>query len=148
MKTRVFVSMDVESERMTSEQIAEMIGLEADRSWRIGDKRGRSQILETTNGWSVSSGLDEGANLDDHIAALLKRVQPVAGGIARLSGQVSVEISCAVYAVRPPALAFPPRVVQQLADLKTGLDIDLYIIGKPKREEMGSRRRQACLNMR
>lgn len=130
MKTRVFVSIDVESDCMTPEQMAVMIGLEADRSWRIGDKRGKSQILQTTNGWSVSSGLDEGDSLDEHLGSLLRRLQPVASGIARLSGQASIEISCAVYAEKPPALAFPPHLVQQLAALKTGLDIDLYIMGQ------------------
>ena len=130
MKNRVFVSLDVESTEIAPDRLAVMIGLEADRSWRVGDKRGKSQIRETTNGWSVSSGLDEGASLEDHMAALLQRLQPVADRISKLPSETAVELSCAVYADDPPALAFSPKVVEQMAVLKAGLDIDLYIMGE------------------
>lgn len=129
MKNRVFISLDVESMEIPPDQLAAMIGLEADRSWRVGDKRGKTQIRETTNGWSVSSGLDERASLDDHMVALLDRLQPVAERIAQLQGKAASEICCAIYADDPPVLAFSPTVVQQMANLKAGLDIDLYITG-------------------
>jgi len=113
---------------MAPEELTRHIGVECERFWRIGDKRGKTQILEPLHGWQITSGMGEDASLEEHIRGLIERIAHVSDRIASLPEDVSIEVSCAIYAEHPPALSFAPSCLQHLADIKAGLDIDLYII--------------------
>ena len=128
MNDRNFVRLRILSSTHTPEALTRHIGVECERSWRVGDKRGKTHILEPMNGWLLSSGLIETASLDEHIQKLLERIIPLADRIATLPGETTVEISCAIYAESPPALSFSSSIVEQMAKLRASLDVDLYIM--------------------
>jgi len=129
MNDRIFVRLRILSIFKTPEELTRSIGLECERSWHIGDKRGKTQIKEPSNGWMITSGMGEAASLEEHVKALADRIAPVATQIAALEKDASIEVSCAIYAEHPPALSFSASCIQQLANIGAGLDIDLYIIG-------------------
>lgn len=127
MADETFVRLKTFSVSLTPEQITEAIGLPCDRSWRIGDKRGKTIIIEKENGWILNSSLSLEASLDAHVENLLSRLTPIADKIRKFSEQNRVEFSCVVYADSPPALNFTESVIFQLAQLGASLDIDLFL---------------------
>src|SRR5438552_16187438 len=129
MADETIVRLKITSISRTPEQISEAAGLTCDRSWRIGDKRGKTIIVERTNGWVLNSGLAKSASLEAHIEELLERLIAHADKIRTLSEQESVELSCVVYAASPPALNFNKSVIRQLGQLGVSLDVDLYLSG-------------------
>jgi hypothetical protein len=129
MNDRIFVRLRILSAVNTPEEITRLIGLESERSWHVGDKRGKTQIVEPSNGWLITSGIGETASLEEHVQALSDRIAPVSARIAALAEDATIEVSCAIYAEHPPALSFAASCLQRLADIKAGLDIDLYITG-------------------
>lgn len=129
MADETIVRLKITSSSRTPEQISGAAGIACDRSWRIGDKRGKTIILETTNGWVLNSSLPKSASLEAHIEELMERLTAHADKIRTLSEHESVEFSCVVYAASPPALNFNKSVVRQLGQLGVSLDIDLYLTG-------------------
>lgn len=128
MNTRIFVRLRFLSSSRGPEVLTRLIGLECDHSWRIGDKRCNTQIVESKNGWLLFSGLLENASLDEHIASLFGRVMPVEDRIIALPHDITVEVSCAIYAEHPPALFFAADVVNKMARIRASFDIDLYML--------------------
>ena len=128
MTDRTIIRIHIISVGRTPEEITDFVGLSCDKSWRIGDKRGKTIIEQKNNGWILESGLAESAPLDMHIEALLQRITPYADRIRSLSSQDTVELSCVVYAAAPPALNFSSCVIGQIGELGASLDIDLYIL--------------------
>jgi hypothetical protein len=126
MNPEIIVRLKITSPRRTPQEISDAIGLDCDRSWRIGDKRGNTLIIENTNGWVLNSNSGKNASLEMHIDELLGRLSIHADRIRSLTDHETVELSCVVYAFSPPALNFDQSVIQRLARLGASLDIDLY----------------------
>jgi hypothetical protein len=129
MSDETIVRLKITGTNRPPEQISKAIGLTCDRSWRIGDKRENTVIVEKTNGWVLNSGLPKTASLEAHIEDLLKRLLAHADKLRLLSEDECTELSCVVYAASPPALNFDKTVIQRLSDLGVSLDIDLYLTG-------------------
>lgn len=127
MAEKNIVRLKITSIKRTPEQISKVVGCSCDRSWRIGDKRGKTIIVEKVNGWVLDSALPKSASLETHIEKILERVTRQSDKIRRLSKQECVELSCVIYAASPPALNFDKKVVRQIAQLGANLDVDLYI---------------------
>ncbi len=83
-------------------------------------------MKETAHGWELGSGLSTSAGLEEHIKALLNRLEGRAEPVGLLSATADVELSCVVYADSAPALNFEKSVIDRLARLGASLDIDLY----------------------
>ena len=126
MKNRIYVRLKILSNTITPEALTDHIGIECDRSWHIGDKRGKTQILEPSHGWELTSGKNENASLEEHLDGLLVRTSHISSRLAALPQDVVIEVSCAIYSKHPPELCFGANYVQQLATIRAGLDIDLY----------------------
>lgn len=105
------------------------MGLQPERSWHIGDQRPKTRIMEKENGWLLSSGLEESASLEEHLAALLEKLQPISGRIASVASIANIELSCAIYSETQPALSFGSDVIREVANLRASLDVDIYVIG-------------------
>ena len=106
-----------------------MLGLAYDKSWRIGDKRGRSGIIQKNNGWVLTSKVSSSAPLEDHISDLLVRLADHTDAIREISRRDEVELSCVIHAAHPPPLNFSKDLVHNLSQLGASLDIDLYLTG-------------------
>ena len=115
------------SSKRTPEMITDVVGLNSDRSWRVGDKRPHTIIEEKNYGWVIDSGLLKTNSMEQHVRALLERVAPYKNAIKQLSRDDSVEFSCVLYTHETPALNFNASTIDQIGQLGASLDIDLYL---------------------
>jgi len=121
------VRLKLRSRIYSPEKLVELSGLNCQRSWRIGERRGKSGIVEEDNGCVVESGLPKSATLDEHMAALLAVLAPCTAQLRSLSEHTDIELSCVVYGKTVPALNFSRKTIDQIAGLGASLDIDLYV---------------------
>lgn len=128
MGTETFVSLTIVSSIHHPEDINSLVGVHCDRSWKIGDLRAKTTIIEKDNGWILNSGLEEEDSLDEHIKALLEKIAHLSSKIQALSSDSYIEISCAIYASEPPPLHFEKDTIRQFNQIGASLDIDLYIV--------------------
>lgn len=125
----VKVHLTLTSADGSPEDVTARLGLQPTKSWRVGDPIGRSARSYATNGWSLSSGLDASAELDDHVRALLGLVEPVLPALRELPGHWNLELSCALYAREyVPACHFDRKTVERLASIGAEIDVDLYCL--------------------
>jgi hypothetical protein len=129
MTDEIIVRLKVTSASRTPEQISDATGILCDHSWRIGEKREKTILVEKTNGWVLNSKMPKNAPLEVQIEELLERLIVHADRIRVLSEHETVELSCVVYASAPPSLNFNKSVIQRVCQLGASLDIDLYLIG-------------------
>jgi len=129
MTDEIIVRLKVTSASRTPEQISDATGILCDHSWRIGEKREKTILVEKTNGWVLNSKMPKNAPLEVQIEELLERLIVHADRIRALSEHETVELSCVVYASAPPSLNFNKSVIQRVCQLGASLDIDLYLIG-------------------
>jgi hypothetical protein len=126
MIQETIVRLKIISGTRSPEMITEAIGLQCDKWWHYGDKREHTIIVEKNNGWVLHSGLPRTASLDEHIDALWRILEPVKAKIRCLASTELVELSCVIYSSFSPALYFECSVINRLAELGAGMDIDLY----------------------
>ena len=129
MTDEIIVRSKVTSASRTPEQISDATGILCDHSWRIGEKRGKTILVEKTNGWVLNSKMPKNAPLEAHIEELLGRLLVHADRIRALSEQETVEFSCVIYASAPPSLNFKKSVIQRVCQLGASLDMDLFLMG-------------------
>jgi hypothetical protein len=127
MPDEIIVRLKIISYCQVPQQITNMVGLACDKSWLIGDKRGKTIIVEQNNGWVLNSSLPKSASLEAHVENLLKRLSPYADKIQKFAEHDNVEFSCVIYATTPPALNFSNAVIQKISLLGASLDVDLYL---------------------
>ena len=129
MNDEIILRLKVTSTSRTPDQITDATGILCDHSWRIGEKREKTILVEKTNGWVLNSKTPKNAPLEVQIEELLERLIVHADRIRALSEHETVELSCVVYASAPPSLNFNKSVIQRVCQLGASLDIDLYLIG-------------------
>lgn len=127
MNEETIVRLKILSTNRRPEMVTEFLGLQCDKCWHCGDTRTHTTIIEKNNGWLLHSGLPKTAPLEEHIEAILAILAPFKEKIRSLSSADTVELSCVVYAARPPSLNFEQSTIARLAELGASLDIDLYI---------------------
>lgn len=126
-------SLVVLSTTCTAEELAQAVGLTADRSWRQGERKGTtSAAVHKYSGVEYDSLVDRSASPLLHLEDLLARLQPFAANVGalarRLSGQESREdpvrlwISCRT-ANGTPGLDLSPRHLEAVAALGAHLGI-------------------------
>ena len=129
MTDEIIVRLKVTSASRTPEQISDATGMLCDHSWRIGEKRGKTILVEKTNGWVLNSKMPKNAPLEAHFEELLGRLLVHEDRIRALSEQETVEFSCVIYASAPPSLNFNKSVIQRVCQLGASLDMDLFLMG-------------------
>jgi hypothetical protein len=130
MNQETYVCLKIFSEKMTSDEITAAVGVHCDRSWKIGDIRGKTIIKEKNHGWVVESGLSKEATLEEHIEALMRRLEPFINKIQQLSGQNDVCFSCVIYSEYNPPLFFEKAVIKWISALGACMDLDTYVLGE------------------
>lgn len=127
MKEETYIRLKVLSAYLSPEQITEAIGIPSSSSWKSGDKRGRTIIIEKENGWVVQSKLDEKRELCSQLFDFLKQIAPYSERFLELSKKNTVELSCIIYARTEPVLYFEKETIEAIAAFGASFDIDLYI---------------------
>lgn len=126
---RNYVRLMVISESVSPEQISRQLGVRGDETWRIGDKRKNTDILEKENGWGLHSKKESTMNLEDHIENIRDLIKGFESNFKILSDALDceVQLSCVVYFKDEPPLLFEKEVINWLNSIAASLDIDLYL---------------------
>ncbi len=125
---KCFVRLKITSKILSPEEINTSLNIQCDKSWKVGDKRGKSNIIERNNGWILNSGMDEKLDLELHISALLDRLSNSKEKIKSITKHCTVDFSCALYSKELPALYFDKRIINSISELNANFDIDLYLV--------------------
>jgi len=122
------VRLLVLSDNLDPDQITNKIGLVGNESWRIGDKRGDTLLLEKENGWSIRSNKNITEDLESHLDDLYSQVKGAEEKFKHISNIEGcfVEVACSIYYKDEPPLNFDKKAVSWLESLGASLDIDLY----------------------
>ncbi|MEQ1906935.1 MAG: DUF4279 domain-containing protein [Pirellulaceae bacterium] len=128
MQDQSIVRLKITSLKMTSGEIASATGIEFDRHWMAGERRGPTAIIERTNGAILNVMSSENLDIDVQLVQLFDRLRPHQARIRNLSDTCDIEISCVIYSSSRPALHFSRDIIQSVSELGAGLDIDLYVI--------------------
>ena len=122
----IYVSFKIVSDNLTPEDIEESTGLTCDYKWRIGDKRGKTIIIEKTNGIVLESNLQPETPLQDQITALLERLEPYDSAISNLPRETYRELGCVIYSEERPDLFFSAVIVNKISKMNACFGIDYY----------------------
>jgi hypothetical protein len=129
VEVKIHVWLSIVSEVQAPEEISAYVGIECDLSWKPGDVRYPTTIVETDYGWVLESGVPEQeADVEVHIEATLARVRASAERIRNLSSQAEVTIQVVIYSTERFGLAFDPWAVREIATLGAAIDLDVYYV--------------------
>jgi len=135
MKEQTSVRFKISSATLSAEDIAARTGLTPDESWKLGDARGQFGAVEKRHGFVLDSKAPLQASLEDHVAAMLKRLAPYAQKIGTLAGETVIEFSCIVHRKAVPPLKFERDDLRWLGVMGARLDVDIFIISEPPAAE-------------
>ena len=128
---RTRAHLDITSAEVPPDEITRRVGVEPDRSWAIGDEL-RKYRVATFHNWTLDSRADPDAALDDHIADLVRRAEPVAERIAAIDN-VNIRLSiCREYrgpGTRDTNLYLGEKTIEILGRLGASFDVDDYDYG-------------------
>ena len=123
----VRVCLTLTSKKYSPEEVTLATGLQPTKTWRMEDWIVGTARSYDWNGWSLASGLDMASELEDHLSALLTRLEPAMSALKELSCRWDLEVSCVIYAkvfVQP--CHFDRETIQKLASLGAQIDVDFY----------------------
>ena len=126
---KIFAWISVVSERRSADEISALIGLSPDRAWKIGDRRGKTDIIERTHGWILNSRLKNvGFDVEAHMDDLLQRVKPASERFALLPEQDSVTVHVAIYSDSRVLMSFEPHIPRMITTLRARFDVEIYFM--------------------
>jgi hypothetical protein len=123
----IVISLRLGSRTKAPEIFLAELGMPADKSWRLGDRRGNTRLTERENGYEFIAEANPNASIDEQAAALLVRLDPVLDRIAQ-NAYDFVQLVCVVYSPSPPALNFPSDVIRKLGQIGASIDVDMYLV--------------------
>jgi hypothetical protein len=137
MADEFYAKLGIFSSTLTPDQVNSILGIKCDQSYLIGDRRGRTNILEKENGWIIFSNIPRDAPLEDHVKNLLERVSPIIDKIRGIADRpdAEVELGCVIHANEEPPLFFTKEVVATLHRMGASIDVDLYFWTRDSEEE-------------
>ncbi len=119
------------------DQVSEILSISPTRTWMKDEPIQKTALKRKTNGWLLSSGLDQRAELVDHMNAISSKIKPAIGNFANLPTSTHKELSCAIRIYsngtpeeehRTPPIHLEPEHVKFLNELGAEFDLDLYIL--------------------
>jgi len=129
---RITVWLFVECADMTVQDMSARIGLNPDKSWLIGDPRGKTGKTYETNSWCLESVLEVeenpmtvGERLRQGVDDVLRRIANSAGRFRDLASQRTAGLYVGVSADENPAIQLKAATVSGIAALGVDLEMDL-----------------------
>ena len=125
-----YVRLVISSKSLTPDQISKKLGLSHDDSWKIGETRNNTSILETDNGLIIKSKKDKNSDLETHIIYLMELTENCKNNLEDFSKipDCSVQVACAIYYSEEPPLSLEKEIINWISSIGASLDIDLYPI--------------------
>jgi hypothetical protein len=124
----------VDFEDITHDGISRMLGIVPAHTAVKGGKRNPNNPqspLKTNNSWSMGSGLDEYADFEEQMNALLNIIEQKKGVFKLLCSKYYCEFACAIFTYKDndestPWVHLDKRYHQIAAELNIEFDLDLY----------------------
>lgn len=112
-------------------EITQLLGIEPTESWKVGDKyerRGHS-FKRRGSMWLLKSGFDDTHSLEDHIEALLRKLEPHRNELLDIGTRYSTKISCVAYVYQSFGLELPFDFQRRATELGIGFSFSGYSFG-------------------
>lgn len=129
MRELTTASFLITSASLSAQELERRLGLKPDDVWRLGDRRGTFSVQETVHGFILESKSSSHSSIEDHISAMLRRLEPFAEKIAALGDQVKVRLHCELHRKSSPSLYLERDAIRWLGVMGARLDIDVMILG-------------------
>jgi len=129
---RITVWLFIECADLSVEEISAQIGLEPDKSHRIGDPRGKTGKAYEINSWSLESvvqveenPMTTGERVQQSLDEVLRRIEGSAARFRSLTSGRTAGIYVGISADENPALGLKAATISAIAALGVDLEIDL-----------------------
>jgi hypothetical protein len=125
-------SFRVMGPELDPDEVTRLLGLEPDYAHRRGDanlgKSGRRYADFPEGLWKISSGAGEEATVEEHLLALLERIEPGQAGIARCHELgLRADVFVGLFAAgEPGGQGIGPETCRRLGELGLRLELDYY----------------------
>jgi len=123
-------TLKVSSSILTPLEIGDILGLEPSRSFEKGSKaspRNPASMIRSESVWLLEGDLPDDASLEDHLEALLERVEDRGDALAQVARSSVVEISVGCFCENGRAnFAIGHDLFVRLSALPIALTFDLY----------------------
>ena len=112
--------------------ITGILGIVPTKICRKGDQNPwfRVKSLYSQSYWSLESGLDHNRDLDDHVNAVMAKLEGAWDTFVRVSAEHEAWLNCVIYSHGGdrPAIGLERGVLKRLAELNAQLDVDLHVL--------------------
>jgi hypothetical protein len=111
-----------------AEEITNTLGVQPDEIWSEGDPWEHNPAYKKRyyTSWKLNSGLDEVANLNDHIGALLTRISHKREALLSLATKYTVKVVCVSYTLQNFSFELDFEHQKMLTDFGLRLWFDAY----------------------
>jgi hypothetical protein len=124
----------IDFEDITHNDITRMLGIQPVHTSAKGDKRNPNNLnspLKTHNSWSLGSGLDEYADFNAQMNALLNIIEQKKDVFKLVCSKYYCEFACAIFTYKDnnestPWVHLDNRYHQVAGELNIEFDLDLY----------------------
>ena len=131
---RITVWLFIEAPDLTLEEISARIGLVPDKSWKIGDPRGKTGKVFETNSWTLESRreVDENPmvvceNLQFCLNDVLHRIENYADRYKNVASGRTAGLYLGIFADEAPAVKLQAATIKAISALAVDLEIDLML---------------------
>ena len=134
MKNEIQADLVIADFPCNPDEITRELGVQPRRTWLEGEPVTPGLSMKRkSNGWVLSSGLDKQASFEEHVKALLEKINPNIERFALVCTRYHAELSCAVYIYynneeSTPWLGFDKEQTKALGDIGIAVDFDLYVL--------------------
>lgn len=128
MKTELSAYFTLTNFEVEPEVITNSLNVSPSKTWKKGDLvRPNTNSREKENGWQLKSNPDSSEELENHIQFIIESLRPNWDKLVKLASSCHIELSCVIYIEdEVPSIHFDRKLIEQLAELKAEIDIDLY----------------------
>jgi hypothetical protein len=116
--------------------ISARLGMLPSRSWNKGEINAETELERNHSRWSLNSRLSETETLEKQVADVLEQLQPHASAIADVLASIDGLVQLVAYFYTGyTGFGLEANVVDDLAQMKLGIDCDFYYLYSDERED-------------
>ena len=134
VRSEIYAYLVLTGRALVPAEVTTHLGVLPDRTVYVGQVTNERTGRRAEGGrWELHSGLPLSADLEAHVDAVLRRLEPLwpaLVGVAQSDSGVRVTLECVVtsFGGARPAISFRSEVVRRLAEVGGEIDVDLYVL--------------------
>jgi hypothetical protein len=124
------VCLTIRSSDLQPEAVTTQLGLQPTRTWKAGEKRGSTRVVERDSGWILRTPARPALEFDDLVSEVLNEIEPRASELLELAKQpgMTVRLDCVGYVTATvPSIYFENGLLRRMGALGVDLDVDLFL---------------------